>query len=269
MKQKLILALIVIITAGNLRLAESFFEKFRMLEENLRSIRSTTLEQRRSAKYADLGYEYIDKVRQGCPTQMPLVRFSDYNRRMDLLLLGQAAETDPRIMLVINATEAFKPGFLKLINNFDSKVSSSWSLKTRDDIDQLKALRLTPAVCPSAHLALKIEIFKRSDDLTTILSENHRMQCQNKQSTSITLDKPVNNFSFGRGETPFKINIISSEPLEWESVEAEVIKIDGSKYHLINQSGNNYTFIQKEFFNQVVDAKDAVWLKWISKLDNV
>ena len=274
-KSSLVLLIVVATLLTPLLIGNTWLRRFKDIRENLSRVSTTTLEQRQAEMFANIGYEYVTKHIAGYPTaqHMPTTRFKDSSRNLQLLLSGYITTIDPQVMMAIDVPEtAFQTmpiANLTQVSDDATKLESTWSFKTLDDYDKFSLLSFTPETCASDTIELYINVFSTLSDTESVAGAYAHTVCKSGQAIDVMLTKAIDHFSFGRGDTPFKVQITTSAYVSWQSISAAGTKIDTNDYTLVNREDTNYTFIRNDFLQTIQNDHDQAWLNFLASIRNV
>ena len=259
--------------------APRYVEAVAALPDLLQGLSRTTIEDRRRAAYGycdRTGYGYVTDVLRAFPDPgaRPLVKYRDWDERVELLLPDRRERVDPRVVVGIGLQqEDFLPGIvgvaaLRSREHHDGGSFERWTFATGRDIERLIgfAIQLAPpptAVPAELHLAL-VESLKspaRLAEWTVAIPAGQQGEA------FFPLPRPIRNFSINRGATDFVLE------LSWSSggpvpaaIGAVGSRVDGEGFAIVSPPGSCLTALRSDLLDEIRRDPAGPWARFVAAL---
>jgi hypothetical protein len=259
---------VILISLACLLLILTRFQVFVDTAKNIYGVLTTSFEERKASAYKELEYGYIKYIYDKLPDKsiFPTTRYPLYLQNAKIHFSDELVITKD-ILLALNMDQ--KDFETNVIGNIDLMEDSTWSLKTYFDYDTFEGLRLTTEECSADNIELKITMYSTFKSTEPITSMIKSVPCVENQQINVFLDEPIDEFSFGRGDSAFKFIIESDLDTTWKKIEALGIKVNVEEYRLINKEEKNHTYLRNSFIDTFKDESDGEWTKFLSEITNV
>jgi hypothetical protein len=216
--------------------------------------------------YTQYGYDYVRQVFEKLPDKkiVPTVRYKDYWRDVYLLFPEKydALTSDIMIAIDVNSNDFIQQPIARL-----SAYQNDWQFSTTYDYDALNGFSLSIDRCDQEQMSLQVKVFSTLQSKTEIKFETFNFVCA-PGVHSLIFNKPLTQFAFGRGATPFRVAFVPDlNGANIGNILALGTKIDITGYREINNYKNNHIFIKTSLTSQdSLMASYSDFIRQISQL---
>ena len=247
-------------------------------------VAESTIEQRRLKVYGDCdgrGYGYVRRVLDGFPDQdsIPVVRYPDWDRHVELVLPSGRLRKDDRLVIGIELTETdmqeTQVASAKLQTaerHDDGSVTSTWTFETHVDFEQMTGLVFAFASYPVTHAMVMKAVLQYAPYDTRVVGE-WEVEVPKGQPDSLIVHLPraVGRFSINRGDTSFVLKLgvrgVSAEAVPSPvGIDVLGVKVALADYVVIHREQNCFTAIQRRFLNEIQRAPAHPWSRYLERL---
>ncbi len=243
----------------------------------VRSLARTTFEERRLAAYGycePMGLGYVSDVLRALPDPgaMPLIRYRDWDRGVELLLPDRRDRIEDRVLVGIGVrAEDFSPAIVGRASFRGSERDGDafldhWTFRTHRDIELLTGISVrigdAGAVAPF-DLRLRLVESRKS---TRVLGE-WVFSVPGGPGGEIRhqLAKPIDHFSVNRGATDFLLEVRrpASAPRA-EEITAVGSRLDGNGWTIVMERGHCLVAMRDDLLAEASRDRDGPWARFLS-----
>jgi hypothetical protein len=246
-----------------------------------RSLASGSFEERRLKAYGDcgnMGYGYVTGILHSYPRSdsLPIIKYADFDRPLNLLLPGWRTQVDENVLIGIGISEQdfqecpISDAQRRDVSRKDGKTLSRWTFQTALDYQLMSRVDLffgsrTPRTARTVALSL-IESPTRNNVLGSWIIQVPPGQ---PEPYSFVLPSPVRDFSQTRGATDFIFLAEEAGESSLENIRVYGSKVDGTGFVTVGRRESCFVAVQQELLSRIRGNPDDSWALFIEKVRNV
>jgi hypothetical protein len=249
------------------------------LPDLVKDLSTTTIEERRRAAYGycdRTGYGYLTDVLRAFPDPgaLPLVKYRDWDERVDLLLLERRERLERRVIVGVGVQpDDFLPAIVGVAARRtreprDGGSFERWTFATGRDIERLLgfAFQFTPPPTTVAS-QLRLALVESPKSAARIGEWTVPIPAGWQGELFFPLPNPIRNFSVNRGATDFllEVTLLPDAP-SIAAIGAVGARLDGEGFAVVSPPGPCLVALRQDLLDEIRRDPAGPWARFVASL---